>query len=96
MAARGSLDSIRILDMYCEALWHLASTPLQFQLTSPLTPVTHAFFGLMCHRAFAQFSLVGVSIPLPLELAYSYSAIFILFQSHLHTEAFFFLKWILF
>ena len=86
MAAHGSLDSITILDMYCEALWHLASTPLQFQLTSPLTPVTLAFFGLMCHRAFAQFSLAGVPIPLPLELAYSYSAIFILFQKALQAE----------
>ena len=54
MAAHGSLDSIRILDMYREALWHLASTPLQFQLTSPLTPVTRVLFGLVCHRAFAR------------------------------------------
>lgn len=86
MAAHSSSDRVRTLDIYCEALWHLASTPLQFQLTSPLTLATCAFFGSMGHRAFAQFSLAGVPIPLPLELTYSYTTIFILF--HLHTEAF--------
>lgn len=72
-------QSLGILDMLCEALWDLIPTPLQFQLTPPFAPATCAFFGFMCHAPPATgplhklFSLAGVPITLPLELANSYS-----------------------
>lgn len=72
-------QSLGILDMLCEALWDLTPTPLQFQLTPPFAPATCAFFGFMCHAPPATgplhklFSLAGVPITLPLELANSYS-----------------------